>query len=97
MLEGCQHDIENINAFFRDPFAAAAKDGKSTYDGYFDAQFGAHGLPKDYKWKLECPVMCLKLEERGKNVKYCAVCKSNVYIVEDEQEMKEKVDQGQCV
>ena len=101
VLEGSQHDIESINAFFRDPFVATVEEdvdeAKEEYDGYFDAQFGAHGLPKGYKWKLECPVMGLKLAPRGKNTKYCGVCKSNVYIVENETEMKEKINQGQCV
>ena len=67
------------------------------YDGYFDAQFGSHGLPKNYKWKLKCPVLALKLKKRGDDKYYCGVCKKNVYIVENEQEMAERVSYGQCV
>ena len=100
VLEGCQYDIEAVNAFYRDPFVAedaGDAEAKMEYDGYFEAEVGAHGLPKGYAWKLQCPVMGLELEQRGDNVKYCGVCRSNVYLVEDEQELKQKVAHGQCV
>ena len=67
------------------------------YDGYFDAQFGSHGLPKKYKWKLKCPVLALKLKKKGDDKYYCNVCKKNVYIVENEEEMAQRVSKGQCV
>ena len=67
------------------------------YDGYFDAQFGSHGLPKNYEWKLKCPVLALKLKKKGEHKYYCNVCKKNVYIVENEQEMNERVSKGQCI
>lgn len=72
-------------------------EGGFDYDGYFDAQFGSHGLPKNYKWKLKCPMLALKLKKRGDDKYYCNVCKKNVYVVENEQEMNERVSKGQCV
>eukprot|EP01084_Bolivina_argentea_P171539 297196_1 len=112
MIENCTHDFKELDAFYRDPYSFQVdnsvkikKKGKKKdieekedlYDGYFDAQFGSHGLPKGYKWKMECPVLAVKLKKRGDDKYYCNVCKKNVYIVENEQEMKQRVEKGQCI
>jgi len=116
VIENCSHDLEEINAFYRDPFTfemddddeddgkkkkkkkkIEVDDHKDDYDGYFDAQFGSHGLPKGYKWKLKCPVLALKLKQRGDSKYYCNVCKKNVFVVNTEEEMAQKVKEGKCI
>merc|ERR1712154_440798 len=92
-----------LNEFYRDPNSNhddtdnGDEEAKIEYDGYFEAQIGSHGLPKGYDWKLKCPVLALKLQKRDDKKYFCNVCKKNVWIVENEKEMRQKVESGHCV
>ncbi len=94
--------MDAVNAFYRDPAVVDESgghkedDGKEVdaFEGSFDAQIGSHGVPKGYEWKLECPVMALSLQNRGRGRYYCGVCKKNVFTVRNQQEMAMRVDQG---
>ena len=100
MIENCSFDEDALNAFYCEPNVLETDnddEAKVEYDGHFDAEIGSHGLPKGYEWKLKCPVLALKLQKRGDSKYYCGVCKKNVWVVENEKEMKEKVDAGECV
>ena len=63
----------------------------------FENYIGSNGLPKGFKWRLECPVMNLDLEERRYGVYYCKVCKENVYQVKNVEELGKAVDEGKCI
>ena len=55
------------------------------------------GLPKGFKWKLKCPVLGNKLQKRGWDKYYCNVCKKQVFHVENVMQMRQKVNNGECV
>ena len=102
VIENCVHDVEAVNALYRDPqvideIGGNDEEGKDSFDGYFDGKIGSHGLPEGFQWTLQCPVTSLKLKYRGKGRYYCGVCKKNVHHVRSETEMAEMVDKGHCV
>jgi len=102
VIENCSFDVEAINAMHHDAVVIDESGGldddeKAEFEGYFESEIGSHGLPPGFKWKLKCPVMALKLEQRGSGKYYCGVCKKNVFTVRNEEEMARRVAEGQCV
>lgn len=52
----------------------------------------------DEKWEFECPVVKELLQRtEDPKIDFCTVCKSNVYLVQTQQELQERTRQGQCV
>ena len=87
VIVNCTNDIEEIN---NNLYSLSSSDG-------FQGDIGSNFLPKGYEWKLDCPVLSNKLKKIDKQTKYCAVCKKNVYIVHTEKELKERVENEECV
>ncbi|SFU42057.1 hypothetical protein SAMN05216480_10338 [Pustulibacterium marinum] len=49
-------------------------------------------------FKNPCPEMALELIPTGEDkIRFCKVCKKNVYIVENEKELEQRKKLGQCV
>ena len=47
---------------------------------------------------LRCPVSLSRLRKTAdEKIDICGICKKNVYLVESEEELREKVSKGQCV
>merc|ERR1712228_282466 len=103
VVENCGFDVDAVNALYRDPEVVMESGGGDDEKGLIafeeqvDAEIGSHGLPKGYEWSLQCPVMALSLEQRGNGQYYCGVCKKNVFTVRNDQELAQRVGQGQCV
>lgn len=82
VIINCENDIEDIN---------------NLHSKVFKDQIGDNGLPDDYEWKLQCPVLSDKLKYIDDTTKYCTVCKKNVYQVHNVKDLKEKVANKECV
>mmetsp|Transcript_23887 Transcript_23887/g.33183 ORF Transcript_23887/g.33183 Transcript_23887/m.33183 type:complete len:308 (+) Transcript_23887:26-949(+) len=60
--------------------------------------FEEKNLPSGFKWKFKCPVSLANLKKtKNMKVDYCNICKKNVYLVQNEGELKEHVSKGNCV
>ena len=96
IIEGCDYDIEAINSYHssnnNNNHPSDKKNGL-----FIDKVDTKSGLPEGFKWKLKCPAVGINLQSRGWNKYYCKVCKKKVYHVENAQQMREKVNNGQCV
>eukprot|EP00656_Telonema_subtile_P041238 TRINITY_DN4636_c0_g1_i1.p1 TRINITY_DN4636_c0_g1~~TRINITY_DN4636_c0_g1_i1.p1 ORF type:complete len:404 (-),score=122.72 TRINITY_DN4636_c0_g1_i1:119-1330(-) len=52
----------------------------------------------DAEWEFLCPVAASLLKRTtDREVDFCTVCKSNVYLVKTEEELEEKAAAGECV
>merc|ERR1712154_244781 len=55
MIENCKFDEKRLDNFYEEDAV----------------EIGSHGLPKGYEWKLQCPVLALKLKDRGDGRYFC--------------------------
>jgi hypothetical protein len=55
-------------------------------------------LPTGLEWSFECPVALNRLQKTTDDtIDICEICNKNVYLVKNEQELRERVDKKQCV
>jgi len=60
--------------------------------------FEEKSLPRGFNWKFKCPVSLANLRKtKNMKVDYCNICKKNVYLVQNERELKEHISKGNCV
>ena len=98
IIEGCDNDIEAINKY-HSSFANNTTDNDTDDNNelFKDDIDPLSGLPVGFKWKLKCPIIGTKLQQRGFDKYYCGVCKKNVFRVTSTAQLTEKVNNGHCV
>eukprot|EP01084_Bolivina_argentea_P055773 102189_1 len=82
VIMNCGYDIEEIN---------------NLHSNMFQDEVGNNGLPKNFKWKLKCPILSTELKSIDDTTKYCHVCKKNVYEVHTNMDLKKRVQNDECV
>ena len=112
VIEGCDHDINNLNEEYEVKISGnrISKKRGGKYDDVkeneiFKGEIGSNGLPKGFNKKLRCPMIMAGnwqfLSYKGYSdgvTKYnCNECKRDVHVVTTLDEMKQKLSEKKCV
>jgi len=77
--------ISSYYSFYKKRYIAVGKTNKTLIENCMD-------------WEFACPVALDKLQRTAdREVDFCTVCKKNVYLVHNVEQLKEKVTEHKCV
>eukprot|EP01084_Bolivina_argentea_P062538 114385_1 len=109
IIEGCDYDINEINNQFdvkvvgNKIIKRIKKKNSSKTEKIFKGKIGSNGLPKGFKYKLQCPMVLagnwgfLYPESKSEGIYFCNQCEKKVYTVQTLNELETKLKEKKCV